>query len=160
LILLYPRGGQWHVPLILRPAHMLDHAGQVSFPGGSIEPGETGRQAALREYTEELGTTADGVQMLGRLSELYLFASNYLIEPWVGAVAEPPHFEPSQREVECVLEMSLAHVLDPASRGTFLRRQRAISFRAPCFSFESHRIWGATSMMLAELSAVLQDLSV
>ena len=52
LILLYPNGGRWHVPLTLRSAHLPDHAGQVSLPGGLIEPGEDSRQAALREFTE------------------------------------------------------------------------------------------------------------
>lgn len=160
LIVLYPRHDEWHVPLILRPAHMAEHAGQVSFPGGSIERGETGRQAALREYSEELGVSADGVTVLGRLSDLYLFASNFLIEPWVGVVDEHPRWEPSPGEVQRVLEVPLRHLLDPANSSTFERRQGEIVFRAPCICFESQRIWGATSMMVAELSAVLADFPI
>lgn len=158
LIALYPHDQQWHIPLIVRPAHMLDHAGQVSLPGGVIESGETGRAAALREYSEELGVPADGVEILGRLSDLYLFASNFRIEPWVGVVERRPGWAPSENEVEQVLEVPLGHLLDPANTGTFERRQGAISFRAPCFSFESQRIWGATSMVLAELIAVVAEL--
>jgi 8-oxo-dGTP pyrophosphatase MutT (NUDIX family) len=158
LILLYPHRGEWHVPLILRPAHMLDHAGQVSLPGGAIEPGETGQQAALREFYEELGVPAGDVRLLGPLSELYLFASNFRIEPWVGAIDDDPAWNPSQREVDRLLEVPLAHLMDPANTGTFERRQRGVSFRAPCFCWDSERIWGATSMVLAELVAIAKEL--
>ncbi len=160
LIVLYPRDDEWHVPLILRPAHMVDHGGQVSFPGGSIERGESGRQAALREYSEELGVSAEGVTLLGRLSDLYLFASNFLIEPWVGTLDEHPRWEPNPGEVQRVLEMPLRHLLDPANSSTFECRHGEIVYRAPCICFERQRIWGATSMMLAELSAVLTDFPV
>jgi 8-oxo-dGTP pyrophosphatase MutT (NUDIX family) len=159
LIALYPRNGAWHIPLILRPKHMIDHAGQVSFPGGAIDPGETGREAAFREFHEELGVPTDGVQVIGRLSDLYLFASNFQIEAWVAALGEQPRFAPSQHEVERVLEVPLSHLIDPANSGTFERQQGGICFRAPCFFFESQRIWGATSMVLAELLAVLTELA-
>ncbi|MEX2114040.1 MAG: CoA pyrophosphatase [Pirellulales bacterium] len=158
LIALYAVEGAWHLPLILRPQHMVDHAGQVSLPGGVIEPGETGREAALREYREELGAPAEHVQILGRLSDLYLFASNFCIEPWVGVVRETPRWTPSPDEVDRVLEVPLTHLLDPANTGTFERRQGGIIFQAPCFHFESHSIWGATSMVLAELAAALTEL--
>jgi 8-oxo-dGTP pyrophosphatase MutT (NUDIX family) len=155
LAMLYPRHGQWHVPLILRPAHMLDHASQVSLPGGVIEPGETSYDAALREYAEELGAPADHVELLGGLSELYLFASDFRVIPWIGFVEEPPTWNPSPGEVDRVLEVPLAHLLNPASIDSMERRLRGISFRAPCFRWESERIWGATSMILAELVDVL-----
>jgi 8-oxo-dGTP pyrophosphatase MutT (NUDIX family) len=159
LVLLYPHQGQWHLPLIVRPAHMLDHAGQVSLPGGVIEPGESGQQAALREYSEELGAPTEGMRMLGRLSELYLFASNFRIEPWVAAVDAHPRFVPNAREVDRVLEVPLSHLADRANTGTFVRRQGSISFAAPCFHWQSERVWGATSMVLAELVDVLAELS-
>ena len=155
LVLLYPHRGSWHIPLILRPAHMLDHANQVSLPGGVIETGESSRQAALREFTEELGAAADGVELLGRLSELYLFASDYRVLPWVGAVDVPPQWNPSAHEVQRVLEVPLVHLLDPANVGSFERGQRGVAHTAPCYRFESERIWGATSMILAELVEIL-----
>jgi 8-oxo-dGTP pyrophosphatase MutT (NUDIX family) len=160
LVVLYPRAGAWHVPLMLRPAHMVDHGGQVSLPGGTIEPGETSRQAALREYREELGVDSDSLEVLGQLSPLYLFASNYAITPWVAAARKPPEWSPSQREVERLLEVPLAHLLDPANTGHVERRQRGLGFRAPCFVWDSERIWGATSMVLAELLATLRTLDL
>ncbi|MGD9721342.1 MAG: CoA pyrophosphatase [Pirellulales bacterium] len=158
LVLLYPREGQWHIPLMVRPDHMVAHAGQVSFPGGMIEPGETARGAALREYSEELGAPADGVAVLGRLSELYLFASNFRIDPWVGVLERQPSFAPSVHEVARVLEVPLSHLLDPSNTGTFERRQGDLLFSAPCFHFDNEYVWGATSMILAELAAVIEEL--
>jgi 8-oxo-dGTP pyrophosphatase MutT (NUDIX family) len=157
LILLYPHQDAWHVPLMLRPANMPDHAGQVSLPGGLIEPGETSRQAALREFVEELGVPSERLEMLGSLSPLYLFASNYQITPWVAAAHHAPPFQPSPREVERLLEVPLAHLVDPANTERFERVQRGLSFEAPCFRWQSDRIWGATSMILAELVVSLGD---
>lgn len=158
LVLLYPHRQRWHVPMILRPAHMLDHASQVSLPGGVIEAGETSQQAALRECGEELGVPVDGVQLLGRLSELYLFASNYRVEPWVGVITECPAWNPNPGEVEQLLEIPLAHLLDPANSGSIQREQGGLRYTAPCFAWQSQHIWGATSMVLAELAASLADL--
>jgi 8-oxo-dGTP pyrophosphatase MutT (NUDIX family) len=157
LILLYPRQGQWHLPLTLRSADMPDHAGQVSLPGGLIEAGEDSCQAALREFSEELGEPADSIQVMGQLSPLYLFASNYQIAPWVGAVDAPPHWRPNPREVDRLLEVPLEHLFDPANSGRLERKVGGISFFAPCFRWQAERIWGATSMVLAELIASLGD---
>lgn len=85
LVLFYPHKGQWHLPLTLRPAHMVDHAAQVSLPGGAIEPGETAAQAAIREFHEELGGDGQPVNVLGLLSPHYVQASNYLVTPCVAA---------------------------------------------------------------------------
>jgi 8-oxo-dGTP pyrophosphatase MutT (NUDIX family) len=158
LILLYPEHDQWHIPLIVRPAHMSDHGGQVSLPGGAIEPGEESWRAAVREYSEELGAPADDVRVVGQLSELFLFASNYQVTPWVGAVDEAPRWHPNQGEVDALLEIPLAHLVDPANSGHIERQQRGLTFKAPSFSWQSQRIWGATSMVLAELVASLADL--
>jgi 8-oxo-dGTP pyrophosphatase MutT (NUDIX family) len=160
LVLLYPRGAEWHVPLILRPIHMPDHAGQVSLPGGVIEPGESSRDAALREYEEELGAAGEGLEILGQLTPLYLFASNFQITPWVAAAAAAPRWEPSPREVERLLEIPLSHLADPRNTGQIERRQRGLAFHAPCFLWENQRIWGATSMILAELVATIEALGV
>lgn len=159
LVLLYPSLGQWHVPLTLRTVHMPDHAGQVSLPGGLIEPGENSREAALREFSEELGAPADDIDVLGQLSTLYLFASNYQVIPWVGAVKAAPLWNPSRREVDRLLEVPLAHLADPANTGRTERSQRGLRFFAPCFCWQSQRIWGATSMILAELISSLADCS-
>ncbi len=158
LVVLYPYESQWHLPLMLRPVHMPQHGGQISLPGGLIEPGENSQQAALREYVEELGAASDDLQVIGQLSPLYLFASNHFITPWVAVSRERPCWNPSQREVERLLEVPLGHLLDRRNIGRIERRQRGLEFRAPCYVWQKERIWGATGMILAELVASVADL--
>jgi len=158
LLLLYCRENRWHLPLTLRPGHLPDHPGQVSLPGGAIEPGETGRQAALREFHEELGAAGHEIELLGRLSPVYVQASNFRIEPWVGAADRRPEFVPPPAEVQQVFEIPLDHLLAPANFGWHLRRAKGRSYRVPHFLWEGHRIWGATCMILGEFVTLLEEL--
>ncbi len=157
LILLYPHEDQWHLPLTLRPAHLPDHGGQVSLPGGVIEPGETSQAAALRELTEELGVDAAGVELLGELSSLYLFNSNFRVTPWAATFAHRPAWSANPAEVAELFEVPLDHLLDPANTTTHLRAQRGLVSLVPCFQWQSHAIWGATSMILGELAALVAE---
>lgn len=154
LSVLYPHQGRWHVPLTLRPDHLNAHAGQVSLPGGLIEPGEDSAAAALREYEEELGVSAADVRLLGTLSPIYLFVSNFAVTPWVGVVEERPDFDPNPVEVAELLEVPMAHLTDRSSRGRSLHRRGRLEFYAPHFEWGERLIWGATGMMLAELAAL------
>jgi len=156
LVLLYPQEQSWHVPLTLRPATMTDHAGQVSFPGGLIEPGESSEAAALRELEEELGIARSAVRVVGRLTPLYLFVSNFAVEPWVAVADARPDFQPNPSEVADVLELSLGHLVDPANFGQHKLNVRSLEIHAPHLLLGEHRIWGATSMMLGELADVVQ----
>ena len=158
LILLYPHQNRWHVPLTLRPAHLPDHAGQVSLPGGALEPGETGAQAALREFHEELGAAGQEIKLLGRLSPIYVQASNFCIEPWVGAADRRPDMIPNATEVEALFEVPLDHLLDPANFGSHERQDRGSTYLAPHFLWQGFRIWGATCMILGELVTILEEL--
>ena len=160
LALLYPHEGEWHLPLTVRPATLVAHAGQISLPGGSVDPGETGPQAALRELEEELGAGAQGVELLGGLSPLYVYVSEFQVTPWVAVAKERPDFAPSPYEVAELLEVPLSHLLDPANRGRHSRRQRGIEYSAPHFLWGRHRIWGATSMILGELVEILENIEL
>lgn len=158
LALLYPHGRRWHLPLTVRQAGLPDHAGQVSLPGGAIDPGETSWEAALREFHEELGAAEESIQPLGRLSPLYVDASNFLIDPWLGAACQRPEFVPNMAEVRQVLEIPLAHLLDPGNFGTHRRRRQAQPYVAPYFRWQSYRIWGATCMILGELVTLINQM--
>jgi 8-oxo-dGTP pyrophosphatase MutT (NUDIX family) len=157
LILLFPQQNQWMIPLTVRPETMSTHAGQVSFPGGIIEPGETEERAALREYEEELGALPAGVGVLGRLTRILVYASNCLVTPCVAWCPEPPQFRPNPHEVAHVLEASLRELADSNRHATHWMRRGGIQFRAPHILHQEHRIWGATSMMLGELFAVWHE---
>ncbi len=156
VMLLYRGQGRWHLPLTLRPAHLPDHAGQISLPGGMIEYGESSRTAALRELDEELGVNT-GIKMLGKLTELYVYVSNFWVTPWVAVVDGLPHWRLNPDEVEQLIELPIDHLLDPAAIGQRNIHRRGLRLSAPCFALEEHQIWGATAMMLAELAVVIQE---
>ena len=156
VIALFQRDGAWHVPLVLRPQTMKDHAGQIGLPGGAVEPGEESRAAALRELREELGIQPETVRVLGPLSPIWVFASNFAVTPWLAAATNCTP-QPQAAEVAELLEVPLLHLLDPASRSTCRQRRGPLEFSAPCFLWGPHMIWGATAIIVAELVAVVRE---
>jgi 8-oxo-dGTP pyrophosphatase MutT (NUDIX family) len=155
VLLLYPWRGEWHLPLILRPESMSDHGGQISLPGGRGEPGESAEQCALRELSEELGVMSDDVTVLGQLASIVVYASNYLVTPFVATSAVRPQFEPNASEVQELYEVPLAHVLDDRCRESLTVEQGHLRFRAPSIVFQGRHIWGATGVILGQFAEML-----
>ncbi len=156
LVLIYPNAGAPHIVFIRRPGTSLHHRNQIAFPGGQIEAGESEIQAALREAREEVGLPEPKVRTAGTLTPLYVAPSNYGITPVVGSSAEPVDFTPFADEVAEIIEIPLAHLLDPAH----IRREMWLLERGrvlvPFYDFGPHKIWGATAMILAEFLAILK----
>ena len=159
ILLLYPGADDWQMPLTLRPAHLRPHGGQISLPGGSTEGDESSDQTALRELNEELGVAPHDVEMLGRFSDLYIFASNYLVTPWVGVTRSTPRWNPQAEEVSEVLDVPIRHLVDRSNSRTSIRAKGDVRFRSPHIAFGNHEVWGATSMILGEFIALLRILS-
>lgn len=157
LLLLYPHQRQWHLPMLLRPAHMAAHAGQVAFPGGVTEPGESPEECAAREAYEELGIDPRGVRFLGRLSPLYVFASNFRVTPCVAVGESRPEFQTQPDEVDELIELPLAELWNPERRGRHVVSRQGVEFAVPHVEFAGRRIWGATRLLLAELQAVVES---
>lgn len=155
MILLYPKSGAAHIVFIRRPETVLHHKGQISFPGGGFEAGEDGIAAALRETREEIGVPEGRIRPLGGLTPLYIPPSNYCIYPVVGAADEAPLFIPRPEEVDEILEIPLEHLRDPASTRRETWTIRGEAAEVPFYAFGSHKIWGATAMVLAEFLDVL-----
>lgn len=134
-----------------RAAHLKDHSGQVSFPGGRAAAGDPSPEAtALRESREEIGLDAARVEILGRLPE-YHTRTGYRITPVVGVVAPPFELRADLSEVDEIFEVPLAFLLDPANhRRESLEWQgeRRWFFAMP---YEGRYIWGATAGMLVNL---------
>jgi 8-oxo-dGTP pyrophosphatase MutT (NUDIX family) len=152
LVLFYPQGDKLYLALILRPLYKGVHSGQVAFPGGGYEAGDRDlTQTALREAYEEIGVPIDEVAVVGHLSPLYVFASNYLVYPTVAWIPTQPIFKIDPYEVEQLLEVPLAHLLDPANvqfeQWTLHDRLADVPF----YHVQGQKIWGATAMMLSEL---------
>jgi 8-oxo-dGTP pyrophosphatase MutT (NUDIX family) len=155
---LFRREGYWHLPLTERPMTLAHHAGQISLPGGAVDDGETSLEAALRELEEELGFDAPHV-VLGRMADCYVFASDFLVTPWLIASFEAEtNWRPHDREVQTVVEMPIETLLDEQAVGRLTIERGPLVFHAPCYRMGSVRVWGATAMMLAELAQLLGDL--
>jgi 8-oxo-dGTP pyrophosphatase MutT (NUDIX family) len=148
---------RWLLPLTERPATLVHHGGQLSLPGGSLDNEETSDAAALRELHEELGV-ADGVELLGRLSDCYVYASDFLITPWLAAIRIAPHWRPHANEVERVVELPVDRLLNDRAIGRLTIERGPLVFHAPCFRLGPARVWGATSVILEELAEVLRAL--
>lgn len=157
LLLLYWHQEAWFLPLTLRPTSLPDHGGQVSLPGGAIEPGETSFQAAIREFHEELGAPECSPRILGQLTPIYIERSRFRVDPWLGVVEERPQFCPQSAEVAELLEIPLVHLLHPANFASHWREYRGQAYQAPHFVFQQYRIWGATCLILGEFVTLLQE---
>jgi 8-oxo-dGTP pyrophosphatase MutT (NUDIX family) len=153
LLLLYPHDDRWHVPLTLRGSALRHHTGQVSLPGGRIDPGESPEDAALREAEEEIALRPDEVEVLGRLTPLPIGVSRHLLHPIVAVAGRRPDFRVAAPEVEQLIEVPLASLQDPAA---VAYEQRPYSLPphtimdVPYFDVGGVRVWGATAMVLAE----------
>jgi len=156
LALLYPRGGKTHLVFIRRPQTVIHHKGQIAFPGGHVETGETPAEAAVREAMEEVGVIPDTITVLGALTPLYIPPSGYCIYPFVAVTDVPPVFIPKPDEVDEIIEAPLAYLLDENSvrkeTWTFEIGPRQVPF----FAVGPHKIWGATAMVLSEFLEILR----
>ena len=159
LILLLPQEDDPAVVLTVRREHLPDHAGQISFPGGQREGDESLLDAALREAEKEVALPPASVRVLGRLTPLYIPPSNFCVHSFVGRTEVAPELHPTDEEVEQVLRVPLAHLLDPATRTTEPRRLGGTDVEVPYYDVAGHTVWGATAMMLAEFLAVVRDVA-
>lgn len=161
LALFYPKASAWHIVLIERALSHLDdrHGGQISFPGGKYEEGDnTLANTALREAQEEIGVNPDEIELVGKLTDLYIPVSNFLVKPYVGYTNITPDFQPQLSEVRSVLEVPFELLKHPATRQkTDLELAPNLTLRnVPCFNVFNKVVWGATAMMLSELLEVMR----
>lgn len=158
LLLLYPHEGEAHIVLTQRSAELRNHAGQISLPGGRLEPGEDAVQGALREAWEEIGVPRDEVDVQGLLSELYIPPSNYCLQPVVASIPHRPDFQPHDAEVAAMLEAPLSLFTDPTNRHVETRLLGGVERTAPYYLVGTHKVWGATAMILTEFAAAWETM--
>jgi 8-oxo-dGTP pyrophosphatase MutT (NUDIX family) len=159
LLYLFPQQDDWRIVLMKRTNHEGPHGGQVSIPGGRLEPGESHWQAALREFEEETGISVNSRQLLGNLSELFIPTSSFLIKPYIAYATERPSFDPDPVEVEELIEVMISALLSDATvKQGKVRLSGGTWVQAPYFDVEGHVVWGATAMILSEFREVLRDL--
>ncbi len=158
LMLLYPNSADQYLsfPLIRRTEYPGVHSGQMSLPGGRIEPGESWEAAALRETCEEIGVCAN-IELIGSLALLYVPPSNFEICPVVGFIATSPEWRTNTREVAQVHPVGLPSLLDPASKRNDEREfVPGRTMRLPYYWLADQIVWGATAIILSEFEQRLR----
>lgn len=142
--------------LTQRTAHLANHGGQISFPGGRMEPSDPDAvAAALRETEEEIGLSREKVDVLGRLDD-YVTVTGFRVVPVVGLIHPPFTLAPDSFEVEEVFEVPLRFILDPANHQRHSRVTPTGETRYfYAMPFQQRYIWGATAAMLVNLYEAL-----
>ena len=156
MILLHYDGDEITVPMVKRREDLAFHPGEMAFPGGGVEPGESWEQAATRECFEETGIAAEQIEVVGALTPMYVFGSFNLVMPVVGIGRKPESYRVDAAEIDCVVDVPLS-IVTSEQAGTTVRPLAGVHREVPCFHVGGAEIWGASAMMLAELSALMSD---
>ena len=149
LVLAYPKQGEPHIVLTKRSETVADHKGQISLPGGAWEKDDADLEVtALREAEEEVGVRGADIRVLGRLEDVYVPVSNFLIAPYVGVLHYAPSFRPDPFEVAHVIEVPIQGLRRPEiyQEGEWLLRGRRRWVRY--YQCGPHQIWGATARVV------------
>jgi len=155
LLLVLPIRHRTHIVLTVRSGSLGRHGGQVSLPGGVVDPGETFAQAALREAQEEIALDPGLVRPLGGLTPLDIPVSGFRLHPIVAAAQARPPLQPADGEVARILEIAIDELLVPGAVTSLERTRDGQTLIVPAFHVHGVEIWGATAMIVAEFLALL-----
>ncbi|MBK9330612.1 MAG: CoA pyrophosphatase [Sphingobacteriales bacterium] len=162
MALIYPVKNEPHLLFIERPVYDGVHSGQIAFPGGKIEKKDASYlDAALRETQEEIGVHPDKISVVGQLSNVFVFASNFMVYPYVGILQEPPLLVLEEKEVASILQIPIHTFLQPEIiKEKPIKNALGFTLMAPYYDIEGKVLWGATAMMVSELCEVIKKGSV
>ena len=146
--------GQWHLLYTRRTDRVESHKGQVSFPGGACDEGETTpEQTALREADEEIGLDPGDVKVLGRLANM-ITITYFRVTPVVGVIKWPTVFKVGEHEVARIFTIPLVWLANPSNRWQFERPGTDLSLIA-YHPYDGELLWGATARMTVDFLKVL-----
>ncbi|MCM4156581.1 CoA pyrophosphatase [Gramella sp. AN32] len=154
----YPNfNGDTFLVLILRKTYQGVHSNQVGFPGGRVEPGDRDLEAtALRETQEEVGIPVEAIEVIKKMTRLYIPPSNFWVQPYVGILQKTPVLIAQDTEVEKILEVDLEDFLQEKNVVSHkLNTSYAQNIDVPAYLLNEQIVWGATAMMLAEIREML-----
>jgi 8-oxo-dGTP pyrophosphatase MutT (NUDIX family) len=158
LVPLFRADGRRHVLLTKRSQAVEHHKGEISFPGGKLDPDDADLlSCALREADEEVGIAPGDVRVIGELDEFYTVASRYVVAPFVGTIPYPYEFRPSGREIAELLEVPLEVFFDPAYKSEDIWTFQGQSVPMVSYNWQGHVIWGATARILKHFAELVQQ---
>lgn len=148
LLPLWRQGNTFETVLTLRTQHLSSHRGQISLPGGAIDPEDASREAAaLRETWEELAIAPERVDVRMRLDDVWSI-QRYHVTPFVGLVDERPRMVPNEHEIERVIVADLERLMDPECHTVQTVRRGGSSFDIHYFDYDGDVVWGLTGAIL------------
>ena len=159
LILVYPFENSIYTLLIQRPVYDGVHSAQVAFPGGKFEITDTDLQhTALRETFEEVGVPSRDIEIIGKLTDLYIHPSNFLVSPFIGFVNKKPDFIIDAYEVQKIITIDLFSLNDSKikSEKTIIHSS-GFKIKTPYYEIDGLTCWGATAMMISELNVIVEE---
>ena len=159
LILLFPVTDKIQTLLIHRPVYDGVHSGQVAFPGGKFEERDIDiERTALRETFEEVGVLSKDIEIIGKLTEIYINPSNFLVSPFIGFAKKKPDFIIDPHEVQKIITVDLFSLND-----TGIKSEKSITLssgrkiKAPYYEIDGLTVWGATAMIISELNIFVEE---
>ena len=161
LLLLFPKNGEWQLVLTERMGNDNDpHSRQISFPGGSVEAADVDLTAtALRETHEEIGVHPSLIQVIGRMTDVYIPVSNFHVQPFLAWTNAPPQYRRQETEVKQVLETPLSVLQNEANwKVKDIKINETYDLKnVPYFEVFGKAVWGATAMMISELLEIIKE---
>jgi 8-oxo-dGTP pyrophosphatase MutT (NUDIX family) len=162
MMLLFPKNQEWHIVLTERTSTNANdrHSGQMSFPGGQLDPTDDSLLAcALRETQEEIGVSPHHINVIGQMTDLYIPVSNFHVFPFLAWMDTPPQYQQQITEVQTIIETPLSILSNPDNRKTIpmsmtIRGER-YERDVPYYDVYGKKVWGATALMLSELMALI-----
>jgi len=158
MALLFPEEDELKLTLTQRHDYKGKHGGQISFPGGKTEEFDNSTiQTALRETHEEIGIEPNQINVLGKLTDVYIPVSKFLVHPYVGFHEPNPNFIASDKEVKEIITFNIIELLQEENRQTTkIKTSNGLYLKdIPCFTIQDKIVWGATALMLNELKIIL-----
>ncbi|PLX88903.1 MAG: CoA pyrophosphatase [Desulfuromonas sp.] len=151
LLPLFQRQGQPWILFTRRPAHLKNHGGEISFPGGGVETSDRSRwQTALRETDEEIGVTAEDVGYLGQLDDI-VSIYGYLVTPFVGQIADNYPYRPDPGEIDEIIELPLHGLRDPDVYHQENWQHKGRLMPVDFYQINGQTIWGMTAAILKQM---------
>lgn len=160
LALLIPNDNkELSVVYIKRAAHDKDkHSGQISFPGGKVDNSDSSFwETAVRECEEEIGIKRDDIKYIGALTPLFVFVSNFIVHPFLAYLDSIPDFVAEEAEVAEIIVYPISDLLVQKPKQLDISIRNSVLKDMPSYTLNEHILWGATSMITAELLQIIHE---